>query len=144
MKATIWPSSTSILMAIAMWHQLWWMSQCYINFVEGRNVTSTQGWMSQSNKDIVFCRFLTYTLMYVAYWNNHSWILSWDIMFEVSCNVAYPYFYVTIDVTWSLMIVTMSNNPWWMLQCNILFGECCSVIFQHQLWRTSQCNINFH
>ena len=52
---------------IAMWRQLWWISQCDINFVECRNVTSTQGWMSQSDKDIVFCRMLTYTLMYVTY-----------------------------------------------------------------------------
>ena len=79
---------TSTMMNVAMWHQLCWMLQCDINLDK--------------------CHNLTKTLFFVSFWHilwcmlhieNRSWIISCDIMFEVSCNVAYPYFYVTIDAT---------------------------------------------
>ena len=125
---------TSTMMNVAMWHQLCWMSQCDINLDKCHNLTKTLFFVALWH--IIWCLLHTYITI-------HG-LLSCDVMFEVSCNVTYPSFYVTIDATWSLMIVTMSNNPWWMLQFNILFGECRTVRFQHQLWWTSQCNINFH
>ena len=65
MNVAIWPSSTSILMAITMWHQLWWMSQCDINFVECHNVTST--WIN------------------VTISQRHYFLSHCDIYFDVCC-----------------------------------------------------------
>ena len=88
---------TSTMMNVAMWHQLCWMSQCDINLDKCHNLTKTLFFVALWH--ILWCLLHTYITI-------HG-LLSCDVMFEVSCNVTYPSFYVTIDATWSLMIVTM-------------------------------------
>ena len=107
---------TYTLMYATIWYQHSWMSHCHINF-DDVAMWHQLCWMSQCDINLDKCHNLTKTLFFVALWHIlwcllHTYItihglLSCDVMFEVSCNVTYPSFYVTIDATWSLMIVTM-------------------------------------